>query len=62
MTHDISTITTIYDRVIMLKNGKIMADGNQNKVLNSENLNKLYDIRVEITKNNEHWNISRLSK
>ena len=62
VTHDISTITKIYDRVIMLKDGKIIADGNQNKVLNSENLNKLYGIDVKITKNNELWNISRLSK
>ena len=62
VTHDISTITKIYDRVIMLKDGKIIADGNQNKVLNSENLNKLYGIRLKVTKNNELWNISRLSK
>ena len=51
VTHDISTITKIYDRVIMLKDGKIIADGDQNKVINIENLNKLYDIQVEVTKN-----------
>jgi len=62
VTHDISTITKIYDRVIMLKNGKIIADGDQNKVINSENLNKLYGIQVEITKKNGLWNINRLSK
>ena len=62
VTHDISMITKIYDRVIMLKEGKIIADGNQNKVINSENLNKLYGIQVEITKKNGLWNINRLSK
>jgi iron complex transport system ATP-binding protein len=62
VTHDISTITNVYDRVIMLKDGKIIADGNQNKVINSENLNKLYGIEVEVTKNNGLWNINRLSK
>ena len=62
VTHDISTITQIYDRVIMLKDGKIIADGDQNKVINSENLNKLYGIQVEVTKNNGLWNINRLSK
>ena len=55
-------ITRIYDRVLMLKDGKIIADGNQNKVINSENLNKLYGIDVELVKNNGLWNISRLSK
>ena len=62
VTHDISTITEIYDRVIMLKDGKIIADGDQNKVINSENLNKLYGIQVEVTNINGLWNINRLSK
>ena len=62
VTHDISTISKIYDRVIMLKDGKIIADGDQNKVINSENLTKLYGIQVEVTKNNGLWNINRLSK
>ena len=62
VTHDISTITKIYDRVIMLKNGKIIADGHQNEVINSENLKRLYGIQVDVTKNNWLWNINRLSK
>jgi len=62
VTHDISTITKIYDRVIMLKDGNIIADGDQNKGINSENFNKLFGIQVEITNNNGLWNINRLSK
>ena len=62
VTHDISMITTIYDRVIMLKDGKIISDGDQNKIINSENLNKLYGIDVEVTKKNGLWNINRFSK
>jgi iron complex transport system ATP-binding protein len=62
VTHDISTITKIYDRVIMLKDGRLIADGPQNKVINNENLNRLYGIDVEVTKNNGLWNIKRLSK
>ena len=46
----------------MLKNGKIIADGDQNKVINSKNLSKLYGIQVEVTNNNGLWNINRLSK
>jgi iron complex transport system ATP-binding protein len=62
VTHDISTITKIYDRVIMLKDGMIIADGHQNKIINTEYLNKLYGIDVEVTKNNGLWNINRLTK
>jgi len=62
VTHDISTITKIYDRVIMLKDGEIIADGQQSKVINSDNLNKLYGIKVEVTKNNGLWSVNRISK
>jgi len=62
VTHDISTITKIYDRVIMLKDGEIIADGDQNKVMNSENFNRLFGIRVEVTNKNGLWYINRLSK
>ncbi len=62
VTHDISMITSIYDRVIMLKSGEIIANGNQNKVINSENLKKLYGIEVEVNNKNGLWVINRLSK
>jgi len=62
VTHDISMITAIYDRVIMLKNGKIFADGNQEEVINSENLKNLYGINVEVIKNNGFWIIKKVSK
>ena len=60
VTHDISTITETYDRVIMLKDGEIIADGYQSEVLNNENLNKLYGIQVDVIKNNGLWNIKRI--
>jgi len=62
VTHNISMISTIFDRVIMLKCGEIIVDGHQNKVLNSENINKLYGIDVEVIKNNGFWTLNRLSK
>ena len=61
VTHDISMITNVYDRVIMLKRGEILANGNPNTVINSENLNTLYGIDIEVTKNNGYWIINRLS-
>ena len=62
VTHNISMITKIYDRVIMLKDGEIFDDGDQDKVINSKNLNKLYGIDVEVIKYNGFWTINRLSK
>ena len=62
VTHDISMITKIYDRVIMLKNGEIIVDGDQNMVINSGNINKLYGIDTEVFKKNGYWTINRLPK
>ena len=62
VTHDISMITKIYDRVIMLKEGQVIADGNQKDIINNKNLNKLYGIDVEVIENNGFWIMKRLSK
>ena len=62
VTHDISMISKIYDRVIMLKNGMIIADGNQNKVINTANINNLYGIDVEVIKKNGFCSINRISR
>ena len=62
ITHDITMISSIFDRVIMLKGGKIIADGDQRKVINSKNLNKLYGIDLEVTLNNGFWTINKSSK
>ena len=62
VTHDISMITKIFDRVIMLKGGEIIADGLQNEVINRGNLKKLYDIDIEVIKKNGLWNINRVAK
>ncbi len=62
ITHDISMITRIYDRVIMLKEGEIMADGYQEKVINNENLKKLYGTSLDVNQNNGFWSIKRLPR
>ena len=59
VTHDITTITNIYDRIIMLKEGVIIADGSQKDVINKENINKLFDIKIEVYQYKGQWNIHR---
>ena len=62
ITHDISTISKIYDRIIMIKDRKIIADGTQMQVMNSSNINKLFDIDVEVNGETGNWNMSRSFK
>ena len=62
ITHDISMITSNFDRIIMLKNREIIADGSQKEVLNNINISKLFDINLEIFKDKGYWSIRRIIK
>ena len=62
VTHDISMITEIYNRIIMLKDRKIIADGTQSETLNNKNINDLFDIKVDVIKNKGSWHIFRKAK
>ena len=62
ITHDISMITKIYNRIIMLKNRIIIADGTQYVTMNSKNLSNLFDIKVDVIKYKGNWHIYRNSK
>ena len=54
-------ITNIYDRVIMLKDRSIIADGCQKDILNSKNINKLFNINIELIEYKGKWNIYQKS-
>ncbi len=62
ITHDISIITEIYNRIIMMKDRMIIADGTPSKTLNSNNLSNLFDINIDVIKYKGHWNIYRNPK
>ena len=59
ITHDLSMITKIYDRIIMIKDRTIIADGEQTKILNKKNINNLFDINIKIIGDKGNWNIYR---
>ena len=61
-THDISLITEIYNRVIMLKERMIIADGTQSETITSKNINKLYEINIDVTEHKGSWHIYRKPK
>ena len=59
ITHDISMISEIYNRIIMLKDRMIIADGTQIETINSKNLSNLFDINIEVFKHKGNWHIYR---
>ncbi len=62
ITHDISMITEIYNRIIMLKNRMIIADGKPNEIINNKNLSNLFEINIEVVKYEGSWHIYRKTK
>ena len=59
ISHDISIITEEYNRVILLKDRKIIADGKQSETINSQNISNLFDIKIEVAKYKGKWHIYR---
>ena len=59
ITHDINLIKKNFDRVILLKNKLIFKDGKPSQVINSENINNLFDIKINLQESENGWNILR---
>ena len=62
ITHDISMITEVFNRIIMLKDRVIIADGEQSETINNKNINKLFDINIDIIKYKGNWHVYRKPK
>ncbi len=58
VTHHISEIIPEIERVILLKNGRIVADGQKNAILTTRNLTELFGVPVEVTSRDGYFDIS----
>jgi len=59
ITHDISLITKDYNRVIFLKDREIIRDGKPSELMNSVNINQLFDINIKLIENSDSWDVHR---
>ena len=59
ITHDISIITKDYNRVIFLKDREIIGDGKPSQLMNSKNINQLFDINIKLIENGNSWDVYR---
>ena len=59
ITHDISIITKDYSRIIFLKDRKIIKDGKPSELMNSENINQLFEINIKLIENRDSWDVCR---
>jgi iron complex transport system ATP-binding protein len=55
VTHDLADIVPEIGRVVLLKQGRIAADGPTHELLTTDRLTALYDRRVEVTHRDGHY-------
>ena len=57
ITHDISTVTDVFNKVVLIRNSKIESQGSISEQMTSNKISDLYGIKLSISKLNNYWNI-----
>lgn len=57
VTHNIGEISPEFSRVILLKNGRVLADGSREQILTSERLSELFEIPVSVVEKNGFYSV-----
>jgi iron complex transport system ATP-binding protein len=55
VTHHVSEIIPEIDRVVLLREGRIVADGPKQTILTSERLSALFGANIEIARRDGHY-------
>ncbi len=58
VTHHIADVIPEIERVILMKDGRIVADGAKPKLLTSATLTRLFGTRLRVTKTNQNYHLS----
>jgi iron complex transport system ATP-binding protein len=57
VTHELQDIVPEIERVVLMSNGRIVADGRKEKILQAKSLGKLFGLKVELARRNGYYNI-----
>lgn len=57
VTHHVADIIPEIERVVLMREGRIMADGCKEKMLAADHLSALFGLPVEISKHNGHYHL-----
>jgi iron complex transport system ATP-binding protein len=55
VTHHLADILPEMDRVVMMRNGRIFADGPKREMLQAARLQELFGVELELTERNGYW-------
>jgi iron complex transport system ATP-binding protein len=57
VTHELADIVPEIERVVLMSNGRIVADGPKQEVLQAERLSKLFGLKVELGRRDGYYHI-----
>lgn len=57
VTHHLTDVIPEIDRVVLMRGGKILADGRKEALLEPEQISRLFGIRVEITRRDGYYHL-----
>jgi iron complex transport system ATP-binding protein len=57
VTHHLSDVIPEIDRVVLMRNGKIQADGRKDDLLEPEQISRLFGLRVEVTRRDGYYHL-----
>tara|TARA_B100000965_G_scaffold287974_1_gene245829 strand:+ start:1956 stop:2768 length:813 start_codon:yes stop_codon:yes gene_type:complete len=55
VTHNLESILAKTNRVLMMKRGTIINDGNPNELINSKTVSDLFEMSVRVVKQDDYW-------
>ena len=55
VTHNLESILPKTNRVILIKEGKIIKEGNPNEIINSKTISDLFKISINVVKQDGYW-------
>ena len=57
VTHHLSDVIPEIDRVVLMRNGKIQADGRKDDLLEPEQISRLFGLRVDVTRRDGYYHL-----
>ncbi len=57
VTHEIQDVVPEIERVVLMSNGRIVADGRKEKILQADTLGRLFGLKVKLTCRDGYYNI-----
>ena len=55
VTHHLADILPEIDRVVMMRGGRIVADGRKQELLQAARLEELFGVEIELTERHGYW-------